>query len=138
MKAYRHLETFDGRSSFSTWLRRIAINSALMELRRKRARPVVSMEFPDGDTWRRWEVADRTKDTERHYLERETTERLKQASCRLPSSLRTLLEIHLSSGGTIQDTAERAGISIAATKSRLFRAKAVLRKALDEGSNTAI
>jgi RNA polymerase sigma-70 factor (ECF subfamily) len=39
MKTYVHLNTFDGRSKFSTWLTRIAINSALMILRRKRARP---------------------------------------------------------------------------------------------------
>src|SRR5882724_10056900 len=39
MKAYMHLNTFDGRAKFSTWLTRIAMNSALMILRRRRARP---------------------------------------------------------------------------------------------------
>src|ERR1700738_3723803 len=49
MKAYVHLETFDGRAKFSTWLTRIAINSALMALRRRRARPETSMEIMDGE-----------------------------------------------------------------------------------------
>jgi DNA-directed RNA polymerase specialized sigma24 family protein len=39
MKAYVHLKTFDGRSKFSTWFTRIAINTALMALRRKRSHP---------------------------------------------------------------------------------------------------
>jgi RNA polymerase sigma-70 factor (ECF subfamily) len=51
MKAYLHLDTFDGRAQFSTWLTRIAINSPLMILRRKRARPETSMEIADDDTW---------------------------------------------------------------------------------------
>ena len=61
MKAYAHLNTFDGREKFSTWLTRIAINSSLMILRRKRARPETSMEIADDDTWRHWEIADQTK-----------------------------------------------------------------------------
>jgi RNA polymerase sigma-70 factor (ECF subfamily) len=44
MKAYTHLNTFDGRAKFSTWLTRIAINSALMILRRKRSHPESSMD----------------------------------------------------------------------------------------------
>src|ERR1700689_251750 len=51
MKAYTHLKTFDGRASVSTWVTRIAINSAILVLRRKRARPETSMEVYDGETW---------------------------------------------------------------------------------------
>jgi RNA polymerase sigma-70 factor (ECF subfamily) len=52
MKVYIHLTTFDGRAKFSTWLTRIAINSSLILLRRKR-RPETSMEITDGDTWQK-------------------------------------------------------------------------------------
>jgi RNA polymerase sigma-70 factor (ECF subfamily) len=45
MRAYVHLNTFDGKAKFSTWLTRIVINSALMTLRRKRAHPETSMEI---------------------------------------------------------------------------------------------
>src|SRR5258705_272529 len=58
LKAYVHLNTFDGRAKFSTWLTRIAINSALLVLRRKRARPETSMDIKDGETWQHWEIAD--------------------------------------------------------------------------------
>jgi DNA-directed RNA polymerase specialized sigma24 family protein len=51
MKAYVHLNTFDGRAQFSTWLTRIAMNSSLMILRTKRAHPETSIEIREGDTW---------------------------------------------------------------------------------------
>lgn len=131
MKAYVHLKTFDGRATFSTWLTRIAINSALMTLRRRQSHPKTSMEFTDGDTWRNWEIADQTKDVEKHYLKRENVERLKRAICRLRLPLRTVVEIHQSNDRSVKEIADLAGISIAATKSRLFRARITLRKALD-------
>jgi len=51
MKAFIHLNKFDGRAKFSTWLARIAINSALMALRRRRSRPEAPIEFTDGENW---------------------------------------------------------------------------------------
>jgi RNA polymerase sigma-70 factor (ECF subfamily) len=60
MKAYLHLNTFDGRAQFTTWLTRIAINSLLMILRSKRIRPDTSMDISDGDTWQHWEIADQS------------------------------------------------------------------------------
>ena len=64
MKAYLHLDTFDGRAKFSTWLTRIAINSSLMILRTQRARPETSMDFGDDDSWQPWEIADQTSNVE--------------------------------------------------------------------------
>ena len=65
-KAYVHLKSFDGKARFSTWLTRIAINTALMTLRRKRVRPETFTEFTDGETWHPLEIADQTKDVEQH------------------------------------------------------------------------
>src|SRR5260370_32091277 len=76
MKAYTHLNTFDGRAKFSTWLTRIAINSSLMILRRKRSHPETSMEITDGDTRQHWEIADQTKNVEELYARHERVERL--------------------------------------------------------------
>jgi RNA polymerase sigma-70 factor (ECF subfamily) len=132
MKAHVHLNTFDGRSTFSTWLTRIAINSALGTLRKKRSRPEACMEVWDGETWRQWEIADQTKDTEGHYIRRENAERLRRAICRLRPSLRTVVEIHQSNDATIREIADFAGISISAAKSRLLRARTILRRALNE------
>ena len=130
MKAYTHLKTFDGRAKFSTWLTRIAINSALMILRRKRARPETSMEITDGDSWQHWEIADQTKNVEELYARHEAAQRLRRAICRLQPALRNVVEIHQSNDSSVKETAELAGISVAATKSRLLRARKILHRAL--------
>src|SRR3984885_7171220 len=130
MKAYVHLNTFDGRAKFSTWLTRIAINSSLMILRRRRARPETSMEIADGDTWLHREIADQTKNVEELYARQERVEHLKRAICRLHPTLRNVVEIGQSNDSSIKEVAELAGLSVAATKSRLVRARKILRKAL--------
>jgi RNA polymerase sigma-70 factor, ECF subfamily len=130
MNAYVHLQTFDGRAAFSTWITRIAINSALMTLRRRRAHPETSMEVTDGEMCPHWEIADQTKDVEQHYLMHEDVERLKRAICRLKPHLRMVVEFHQSDDRSVKQVAELAGISIAATKSRLLRARRILRRTL--------
>ena len=132
MRAYVHLNTFDGRAKFSTWLTRIVINSALMTLRRKRAHPETSMEITDGETWQHWEVADQTKNVEELYARHERAERLRRAICRLQPTLRNVVEIHQSNDSSVKEIAELAGLSVAATKSRLLRARRALRKDLVE------
>ncbi|NYF54080.1 RNA polymerase sigma factor [Tunturiibacter gelidoferens] len=129
MKAYQHLNTFDGRAQFTTWLTRIAINSSLMILRRKRARPETSMDIGDGDT-SQWEIADQTKSVEELYTGQERVERLKRTICRLQPTLRDVVEIHQSEDCSIKEVAELTGISVAATKSRLLRARTILRRLL--------
>lgn len=130
MKAHLHLNDFDGRAQFTTWLTRIAINSSLTILRRKRTRPETSMDIGEGDTWQHWEIADKTKSVEELYTGRETVARLKRAICRLHPTLRNVIEIHQSEDRSVKEVAELAGISVAATKSRLFRARKILRRAL--------
>jgi RNA polymerase sigma-70 factor (ECF subfamily) len=132
MKAYVHLTTFDGRAKFSTWLTRIVINSGLMTLRRKRSHPETSIEITDGKTWRQWEIADQTKDVEELYARHERIERLKRAICRLQPTLRNVVEIHQSNDRSVKEIADLAGLSVAATKSRLLRARRALRKDLVE------
>ncbi len=130
MKAYVHLKTFDGRAKFSTWLTRIAINSALMILRRRRAHPETSMEVTDGETWQQWEIADQTKNIEELYARHERVERLRRAIHRLQPTLRSVVEIHQSNDRSVKEIADLAGISVAATKSRLLRARKILRRTL--------
>jgi RNA polymerase sigma-70 factor (ECF subfamily) len=130
MKAYVHLRTFNGRSKFSTWLIRITINSALMTLRRKRVHPESSMDVVDGESWQRCEIADPTKDVEDFYARCERAESLRRAICRLQPTLRNVIEIHQLNDRSVKEIAELAGISLAATKSRLSRARKVLRRAL--------
>jgi RNA polymerase sigma-70 factor (ECF subfamily) len=131
MKAYMHLSTFDGRAKFSTWLTRIAINSALMTLRRKRAHPETSMDWSaDGETWQQWEMADKKANIEEHYVRKETERHLKRAIHRLRPALRTIIEIQQTHEGSVKEISEAAWISVAAAKSRLLRARTVLRRSL--------
>jgi RNA polymerase sigma factor (sigma-70 family) len=90
LKAFIHLNKFDGRSKFSTWLTRIAINSALMIVRKKRAHP----ESPfDGDMLSGLLISDPASDPERHFLERERNLQPRKAVRRLPPLLREATEI---------------------------------------------
>jgi RNA polymerase sigma-70 factor (ECF subfamily) len=131
MKAFIHLKSFDGRAAFSTWITRIAINSALMTLRRRNSHPESSMELTDGETWRGREFADHTKDIEGHYVKRESVQRLRRAIHQLRPHLRTVIEIQQAKDGQIKEVADLAGISLSAAKSRLLRARIILRRALD-------
>jgi RNA polymerase sigma-70 factor (ECF subfamily) len=131
MKAYAHLNTFDGRAKFSTWLTRIAINSSLMILRRKRSRPESSMEITDGDTWQHFEIADQAKNAEEVYAAHERLELLRRAIGCLQPLLRNVVEIHQSNDRSVKEIAELAGISVSATKSRLLRARKALRRAFE-------
>ena len=126
-----HLNTFDGRAQFSTWLSRIASVSSLMILRTKRAHPETSIEITDGYTWQHWEIADPAKNAEEVYATHERLERLRRAIRRLAPSLRNVLEMHQSSDSSLKEIAEFAGISVAATKSRLSRAQKTLRDAFE-------
>jgi RNA polymerase sigma factor (sigma-70 family) len=131
MKAFMHLNTFDGRAKFSTWLTRIAINSALMTLRKKRAHPETSMDWSaDGETWQQWEMADKRANVEEHYVRKETERQLKRAIHRLRPALRTIIEIQQKHESSVKEISEVAGISVAAAKSRLLRARTVLRRSL--------
>jgi RNA polymerase sigma factor (sigma-70 family) len=131
LKAFIHLKNFDGRSTFSTWLTRIAINSALMILRKRRAHPETSMDWSaDGETWQQWEVTDKKANIEEHYAKKEAEQHLKRAIHRLRPALRTVIEIQQSHDNSVKEIAKAAGISVAAAKSRLMRAKTVLRRSL--------
>ena len=131
MKAYAHLNTFHGQAKFSTWLTRIAINSALMILRRKRSHREDPLEWCfDGERWQQWEVGDKRVNIEEHYAKKETKRDLQQAIYRLRPALRIVIEIQQSHDGSVKEIADMAGISVAAAKSRLLRARTALRRSL--------
>jgi RNA polymerase sigma-70 factor, ECF subfamily len=133
LKAFVHLKTFDGRAKFSSWLTRIAINSALMILRQRRRRNETSIDAPlDGETGVTLDVTDPAKDVDMAYIEHERNVRLRKAINRLRPALRDVLEIRLSSDGSVQEIAQQAGISVAAAKSRLIRGRQTLERCIDE------
>ena len=139
MKAFVHLKNFDGRSKFSTWLTRIAINSALMVLRRKRSHPETSMNWSeDRETWEQREVPDNRSNIEDRYLKKEAELRLKEAIASLRPPLRFVMEIQQLHYGTNKEIADAAGISVAALKSRLLRARALLRSSLQSSMSSTL
>jgi RNA polymerase sigma-70 factor (ECF subfamily) len=88
------------------------------------------MEISDGETWQHWEIVDETKNIEELYARHERVERLRRAICRLRPTLRNVVEIHQANDRSIKEIADLAGVSVAATKSRLLRARKILRGTL--------
>ena len=124
MRAFRHLKTFDGRSSFATWFTRIGINSALMILRKRRVHLETSIDAAaQGETWQKWQLADYSADPERSYVGRERSLHLKRAICNLPYSLRLVVERGQLQGHSTKEIAHEMGVSVPAIKSRQARAK---------------
>jgi RNA polymerase sigma factor (sigma-70 family) len=132
LKAFTHMKDFDGRSSFSTWLTRIAINSALMLLRKRRLGREISVDsFADqNEKGQVWEISDPTPGPETQYLQEERERLLWRAISTLRPSVRKVVELQLSRDCAMKETAKTTGISVCAAKSRLFHAKAAIRKSL--------
>ena len=127
LNAFRHIQTFDGRSGFSTWLTRIGINSALMMLRKKRnSREVTPAK--DSESESPWEATDSAPDPEQQYVEQERLKLVRDAIAGLRPSIRHALEIHTLQGRSVQEMASEMGISVCAAKARLFHARAALRR----------
>jgi RNA polymerase sigma factor (sigma-70 family) len=132
LKAYVHFGDFKGASSFATWLTRISINSALMILRRRRVRPEVSIDEPIDESARpiQWEIADRRPNPEQSYIQRENHRCLQSAISKLPTVYGRIIEIRQRSEGSMKEIAAETGITIAATKSRLSRARSALHSSI--------
>jgi RNA polymerase sigma factor (sigma-70 family) len=130
MRAFVHLKEFDERSSFATWLTRIAINSALMILRKKRQSREFSVDAPvDGEsTPFLWKIADQAPDPETLYGQWQRNIILKKKIDELRPSIRAVVEIHQLQERSMKETAGQIGISVGATKARLFQARTALRK----------
>ena len=131
LRAFVHMKDFDGRSSFSTWLTRIAINSSLMILRKKRAsHEVVTEDNEDfGADGVLAEMAGHWPNPESDYAQSEEASVLRKAIQSLRPNLRVVVQIHLQER-SMRETAKATGISLVAAKGRLFHAKSALRKSL--------
>jgi RNA polymerase sigma-70 factor (ECF subfamily) len=132
LKAYLHLNKFEGRSNFSSWLTRIAINSALMLLRKKRSRNEIPMEISiDGEQHpQQREVVDPALSPEHQYAQCERRERLGRAIPRLRPCFRSVVELYHFQDRSTSEIADVLSISVPAVKSRLLRAKGALRRTM--------
>jgi RNA polymerase sigma-70 factor (ECF subfamily) len=125
LRAYLALHGFEGRSSVYSWLTRIAINSALMVLRRRRSRPetLLICSFEEGDCDSPLELKDSSSNPEQLCDLRQRRDHVLQAIRNLESSLRAPIEAQLARGYSVKEVADTLNISVAAAKARLYRAR---------------
>src|SRR5579863_8916812 len=130
-KAFSRLHSFEGRSTFLTWLLRIAVNESLMQLRERRPGMVSIDDTSDsGEQAQQLEVADPGPGPERLCVQRELHGRLLAALERLHPSLRAVFMLRDVQGYSGQETAKILGVTDVAAKTRLFRARQALRAKL--------
>ncbi len=131
LSALTHLPEFEGRSSLSTWLYRIAANEALMLIRRKK--PEVELDEPVSESepvQRPKEFADWSGLPEDELLSQEGRLALDRAIESLPESMRMVFVLRDMEDLSIQETAEALGLSEGNVKTRLLRARLKLREQL--------
>jgi len=130
LNAFAHLKDFDGRSQFATWLTRIAINAALMKLRKNRGAREIPMDEPNPsfEPVAQREFRDDAPDPEESWSLRERERIVKSAISGLRPRARNVVElIHLQEH-SIRETAQILGISTGAVKARMFHAKIALHR----------
>lgn len=132
-KAYAHLGQFRGACKFSTWLMRIGINSALMQLRRRRSHSELPLHQrrDDDQVWESLEIPDPSPNAEQLYAQCQTIAQLSCAAQSLPSSYRTMVREYHMQERPMRDTAADLGITVSAAKSRLLRARLAIRSILE-------
>jgi RNA polymerase sigma-70 factor, ECF subfamily len=128
LKAFRHLRRFEERARFSTWMTRIAVNTALMKLRGLRRVQTISLdqEMDEGLTISD-KVADWKPDPDQLYSQRELRDILQRALNLLPHGSRVVFLLRDVEGLSIAETAEMLGLSDSNVKARLLRARLKLR-----------
>ena len=134
IKAFRHLNTFDGRSSLSTWLYRIATNEALMALRRRKVN-LVSLDEPDETLEQEQEplqIVDWCCMPEEELMSAEARQYLDRAIDELSPNLRVVFILRDMEGLSTQEVGEVLSLSETAVKTRLSRARLRLRELLSE------
>lgn len=132
LKAYEHLDGFEGHSKFYTWIVRIAVNEALMKLRKRRGDKSVPLDEPidTGEETVKREIAVWEDNPEQQYSREEFQSILKDAVAGLKPDFRIVFTLRDIEELSTEETAHSLGISVAAVKSRLLRARLALREKL--------
>src|SRR3984893_17063310 len=130
LSALVHLKDFDGRSQFATWLTRIAINAALMKLRKNRGAREIPIDEPNPsfESVTQREFRDDAPDPEESCSLRERKRIVKSAISDLRPRARSVVELFHIEERSIRENAQILGISTAAVKARMFHARVALRR----------
>jgi len=133
-QAFIHLKSFNGHSRFSTWLSRIAINAALMKLRKKQHLWDVSLDESDENeqsgSW--LDVEDKGLNPEQLYAQMERQQILSEAMNELTPGMRKAIELRELDERSGEETARIMGISVSAVKARVFHGRRKLRERLTQ------
>jgi len=141
-KAYLRLDSFQGRSSFSTWLTRIVINTALMALRRQRRR-AIHLEYPldeivhDPEAWPVRMAVDQRPDPERICAAVELNALIKEQILKLPKSERDVFLHYAINGHSVAESSMTFGIPEATLKSKILRTRRKLARGLQHSLGRA-
>ncbi len=132
LKAYEHLSGFEGNSRFYTWLVRIAVNQALMKLRKRRPN-IVSLDEPvdSGEDTIPREVEDWGPSPEERFGQTELSGILSTVIGELEPPFRIVFQLRDIEELSTEETAAALGLSVPAVKSRLLRARLKLRQKLN-------
>jgi RNA polymerase sigma-70 factor (ECF subfamily) len=130
VRAFRNLETFRGDSALSTWLSRIVINEALGRLRKqKREGKVTDLEAAQAEIIQF--PGNASDDPERTMAQRQILHLVEEATDKLPAAFRSVFVARVIEGMSMEETAELLGIKPETVKTRLHRARQMVRKELD-------
>ena len=135
LKAYTNLAQFQGNSRFYTWLVRIAVNEALMKLRKSRGASWVSLDEPvetEDRSLMPQEITDWADNPEQSYAKAELQDILNQTMQKLEPQFRTVFVLRDVENFSTEETAKMLGLSVPAVKSRLLRARLKLRELLNK------
>jgi RNA polymerase sigma-70 factor, ECF subfamily len=130
LKAFRSLPAFEGRSSLTTWLYRIAVNESLMMIRKRRPQVSIDETREDGEETEPKEIVDWCCLPEHELVSTEAKRFLDQSIARLSPALRAVFVLRDVEGLSIRDTAEALNITEMTVKTRLLRARLKLRNEL--------
>jgi len=131
LQVYRGLKGFEGRSAFSTWLFRLATNVCLMKIRQKETEPAQLLPLeeylPQHEEGVHPQIQDWPEKPEEVLLNKESREKMLEALEKLPADYRAVFILRDIEGFSNAEAGEALGISVAAVKSRLHRARLTLR-----------
>lgn len=133
VRAFSHLAGFRATCSFRNWITTIAINNSLMLLRKRRIRAETGLELvtAEGKEVEIYQISDPMPNPEQVYAKRQASQRVSQAVKMLPPGFRLLVERYHKDEVKLVDAANAIGITAAAAKSRLLRARIALRRHLN-------
>ena len=133
VKAYTSLATFDGRAAFTTWLTRIAINTCLDLIRRRRREGLrVVAPADEGDLEAVAQVADDVVDPEGRSIQLQAVDRLKRCEAQLPERQREIFRLRYYAEMDLDEIATALSVHVGTVKTQLHRAVHRLRRELGD------